>query len=47
MEGASFVDMGPGGKRCGAAGPGGRSPTEAKAWLDDLAKAGRYQRDGY
>ncbi len=30
-----------------AAGPGGRSPTEAKAWLDDLAKAGRYQRDVY
>ena len=30
-----------------AAGPGGRSPAEAKAWLDDLAKAGRYQRDVY
>lgn len=30
-----------------AMGPGGRSMTEAKAWLDGLAKAGRYQRDVY
>lgn len=30
-----------------AAGPGGKSPTEAKAWLDGLAKAGRYLRDVY
>ncbi|MCC8430185.1 sulfite reductase subunit alpha [Reyranella aquatilis] len=26
---------------------GGRSPAEAKVWLDGLAKAGRYQRDVY
>ncbi len=26
---------------------GGRTPAEAKAWLDGLAKAGRYQRDVY
>ena len=26
---------------------GGKSPEQAKAWLDALAKAGRYQRDVY
>ena len=26
---------------------GKKSATEAKAWLDGLAKAGRYQRDVY
>ncbi|MDP2332457.1 MAG: sulfite reductase subunit alpha [Reyranella sp.] len=30
-----------------AARHGGKSAAEAKAWLDDLAKAGRYQRDVY
>ena len=30
-----------------AMGPGGKSAAEAKAWLDGLAKAGRYQRDVY
>jgi sulfite reductase (NADPH) flavoprotein alpha-component len=30
-----------------AMGPGGKSASEAKAWLDGLAKAGRYQRDVY
>ena len=30
-----------------AAEQGGRSEAEAKAWLDGLAKAGRYQRDVY
>lgn len=30
-----------------AAGHGGKSPAEAKAWLDGLDKAGRYQRDVY
>ena len=28
-------------------GRGGKSPAEAKVWLDGLAKAGRYQRDVY
>ena len=26
---------------------GGKSATDAKSWLDGLAKAGRYQRDVY
>jgi sulfite reductase (NADPH) flavoprotein alpha-component len=30
-----------------AAAQGGKSEAEAKAWLDGLAKAGRYQRDVY
>jgi len=30
-----------------AMGPGAKSATEAKAWLDGLSKAGRYQRDVY
>ncbi len=30
-----------------AAGQGGKSDADAKAWLDGLAKAGRYQRDVY
>ena len=30
-----------------AMGPGGKTAAEAKAWLDGLAKAGRYQRDVY
>lgn len=30
-----------------AMGPGAKSAAEAKAWLDGLAKAGRYQRDVY
>ena len=30
-----------------AMGPGRKSAAEAKAWLDGLAKAGRYQRDVY
>lgn len=30
-----------------AVGSGGKSPAEAKAWLDSLAKAGRYRRDVY
>ena len=30
-----------------AMGPGATSATEAKAWLDGLAKAGCYQRDVY
>ena len=30
-----------------AAEQGGKSAAEAKAWLDGLAKAGRYQRDVY
>jgi sulfite reductase (NADPH) flavoprotein alpha-component len=30
-----------------AMGRGGKSPAEAKAWLDGLAKASRYQRDVY
>jgi sulfite reductase (NADPH) flavoprotein alpha-component len=30
-----------------AVSQGGKSSAEAKAWLDGLAKAGRYQRDVY
>ena len=30
-----------------AAEKGGKSGEQAKAWLDGLAKAGRYQRDVY
>jgi sulfite reductase (NADPH) flavoprotein alpha-component len=30
-----------------AMGPGAKTAAEAKAWLDGLAKAGRYQRDVY
>ena len=37
--GTAFMDI--------AMGRGGKSATAAKAWLDSLAKAGRYQRDVY